>query len=64
MLKIKTITTETFHVESRINSNTRMSHGEKERTKGSDYFKVKEDAKVTLTLLKQRQNLRTPNLSE
>jgi hypothetical protein len=36
----------------------------KERTKGSDYFKMKEDAKVIIALLKYRQSLGTPNLSE
>jgi len=36
----------------------------KERTKGSDYFKMKEDAKVIIALLKYRLCLGTPNLSE
>jgi len=36
----------------------------KEKTKGLDYFKMKEDAKVIIALLKYRQSLGTPNLSE
>ena len=51
MLRIK-LSSPKFHVERESTQIPEFLMVKKERTKGSDYFKVKEDSKVSIALLK------------
>jgi len=52
MLRIKLSSPKLFTLKAESTQILEFLMEKKERTKGSDYFKVKEDAKVTKALLK------------